>query len=380
MAHSTFPEKLRPIITWLSIPFQIVVWLVYMSFPFLILSLTQVFSQSDVLNIFSLKLINDIISIAFFYVNLYLLTPYVLKKGKIGIFGLIFSGLLLVLFLLDSLYYQLYLSDVLTDITLRIPADLVSIGEVPFPIILISTLSLFLLTSVSSGLAIYRDRAQQMEAGQQMVIQKQDAELTALKLQISPHFLFNTLNNLRWLARQKSDATEDAILRLSEMMRYMIYQVEKGPVTLAKEIDYLEHYLELQKMRLTANHHLTFDILTDNRQVLIEPLLFVHFVENAFKHGVHAHEIAPIHISLTYQQGLLRFQTRNRILTNDVAPSDSGIGIQNIERRLALHYPTRHRLRIFEQNGFFCVDLHLELSSLPADLAPTLHETTQYRY
>lgn len=344
-------------------------WLIYMSFPFLILSLMQVMGPRDVLKVFSIKVINDVLSIVFFYLNLHVLTPNVLKTRQLGPFILAFSVLMVLLYLADSLYFQFYLNDVLTDIARRLPTstsmEMKPVWGVPLPIILISFLSLLMLTSVSSGLAIYRDRNQHIAAGQQMIIQKQEAELTSLKLQISPHFLFNTLNNLRWLARQKSDETEEAILRLSDMMRYMIYQVDKGPVTLAREIEYLEHYVELQTMRLTPNNRLTFRVCADDRQVLIEPLLFIHFVENAFKHGLHPEDDSPIEIRLTFSDGLLTFQTRNRILVNAAPSPDSGIGVQNIERRLALHYPDQHQLRIYQQNGLFCVDLTIQLTPEP---------------
>ncbi|WP_083732940.1 sensor histidine kinase [Spirosoma montaniterrae] len=369
MNPSSFSERLRHISPRLSIPFQAMVWLIYMSFPFLILSLMQVMGPRDVLKVFSIKVINDVLSIVFFYLNLHVLTPNVLKTRQLGPFILAFSVLMVLLYLADSLYFQFYLNDVLTDIARRLPTstsmEMKPVWGVPLPIILISFLSLLMLTSVSSGLAIYRDRNQHIAAGQQMIIQKQEAELTSLKLQISPHFLFNTLNNLRWLARQKSDETEEAILRLSDMMRYMIYQVDKGPVTLAREIEYLEHYVELQTMRLTPNNRLTFRVCADDRQVLIEPLLFIHFVENAFKHGLHPEDDSPIEIRLTFSDGLLTFQTRNRILVNAAPSPDSGIGVQNIERRLALHYPDQHQLRIYQQNGLFCVDLTIQLTPEP---------------
>lgn len=354
----------------------------YMSLPFLILSITQVINLQDALTIFSIKVINDVISIGFFYLNLYRLTPYILRNRQFTLFGVAFIGLMLLLYLIDTVYYQYYLQDVLHDLLEQLPGspivEMRPVWGVPLPIILISMLSLLLLTSISSGLAIYRDRAQHVTAGQQMIIQKQNAELIALKLQISPHFLFNTLNNLRWLARQKADETEEAIQRLSEMMRYMIYQVDNGPVSLEKEIEYMEHYIELQKMRLSDNNRLNFVVSADDRQVFIEPLLFIHLVENAFKHGLHAEEEAQIDIYLTFNQGRLHFQTRNRIFLPDLPTTDSGIGIQNIERRLALHYPGRHQLRIYHQAGLFCVDLTIELTTLSAPIPA--YEATLYRH
>lgn len=366
-----FPERTRPRWERLSPLIQALVWSIYIVLPFLLLALPQFITLTDALSVFGIKTINDLLSISFFYLNLYILTPDVLQRRRLTRFILFFVGLIALMFLVDSVYYKLYLDEVLGEIAQRNSFAKALLAQtqawiiVPTPMLLPSLLSLLLVTSVSSGLAIYRDREQYVTAGQQMIIEKQEAELTALKLQISPHFLFNTLNNLRWLARQKSDAAEDALLRLSELMRYMIYQVDKGPVTLAKEIRHLEHYVELQRLRLTPNHRLTFEVRADDLAVRIEPLLFIHFVENAFKYGLHSEEPAPIVIRLTFHDGLLRFQTQNRLFppgTPSVGSGmDSGLGIPNIRRRLALHYPDQHQLRIDRQADLFTVNLTIQL-------------------
>jgi hypothetical protein len=377
MGTSSFSERLRRVIGWLSGPIQAGIWLIYISLPLLIVSTSEVLRFGDALHIFSIKIINDVVTIGFFYLNLYRLTPAILRHRRVRPFLLALVGLCLLLTAIDWLYYRLYLREAIEQIAARIPAELslqnrTSLGF-PVPMLLISILTLIMLTSVSSGLAIYRDRAQYVAAGHQMIIQKQDAELTALKLQISPHFLFNTLNNLRWLARQKSDETEEAIMRLADMMRYMIYQTDAGPVPLRREIEYLRHYIELQKLRLADNNSLTFSVETDDTDVLIEPLLFIHFVENAFKHGLHGDETAPIDIRLSVRSGTLHFQTRNRLFHSPPTTPDSGLGILNIRRRLALHYPDRHQLRIEPQAGLFCVDLTIHLGTLPTN-TPHRHD------
>lgn len=382
MNPASSSERLRQALARLSVPMQVVGWFIYITLPYLVLSLTQVLSRADALAIFSLKVINDLFSIGFFYTNLYVLTPYALRRQRASVLMLAFCGLLLLLYGVDWLYYRLYLHDMLLEMTRRLPQNafmpMQPVWGVPLPIVLISTLSLLLLTSVSSGLAVFRDRAQYVAQSQQVVIQQQHAELTALKLQISPHFLFNTLNNLRWLARQKSDDTEEALLRLSDLMRYIIYQVDKGPVPLAKELTYLAHYIELQKLRLTDNNRVTFEVRADDRQVLIEPLLLLPFVENAFKHGLHTDDPSDITIRLTYRQGRLQFQTVNRMLKAQTPTADSGIGVQNVARRLALHYPDRHQLRIDQQAGLFFVDLTIDLPP-PTSIAPA-HDATLHRH
>lgn len=368
MKHVAFFESFRWAGGWVSGVVQGLAWVTYISLPFLILSLTQVIGLRDALNIFSIKLINDVLSIAFFYANLHIITPLTLRRRQLWPFLLALGGLGLLLLLVDTLYYEWYLRDVMVQIARRFPTipmiEHSPVWGIPLPIVLISILSLLLLTSVSSGFAIYRDRSQHVAASQQMIIQKQQAELTSLKLQISPHFLFNTLNNLRWLVRTKSVDAEEAVLRLSEMMRYMIYQVDKGPVPLTREIGYLKHYVDLQTMRLSPNNRVSLDFDADNPWALVEPLLFVHFVENAFKHGLHPDDEAWIAIRLTLRDGVLRFQTQNRVFSQPADP-DSGIGIQNTRRRLQLHYPNQHELRISRQEDVFGVDLTIRLAPTP---------------
>ena len=133
---------------------------------------------------------------------------------------------------------------------------------------------------------------------------------------------------------------------------------------LAKEIDYLTDYLELHQLRLAPYNQIVFSHEADNDWVLIEPLLLIHFVENAVKYGLHHEADSTVQIQLSAKTGVINFSTRNRLFINGLAIKsvDSGIGIQNVERRLALHYPHRHTLRIYQQGGQFCVDLRIDLN------------------
>jgi two-component sensor histidine kinase len=189
--------------------------------------------------------------------------------------------------------------------------------------------------------------------------EKLNSELGFLKSQINPHFLFNTLNNICSLARKKSDETENALIKLSEIMRYMIDDSKEDKVLLSKEIEYLNNYIELQRLRLSGKVKIEFTITGDPQSKVIDPLLLIPFVENAFKHGISYREEPVISISLKIDDRTLNFHIENTIFgsNGESLPEEPGIGLRNVRRRLDLLYPEKHELRITEEGERFRVDL-----------------------
>ena len=193
------------------------------------------------------------------------------------------------------------------------------------------------------------------------------SELNFLKSQINPHFLFNTLNNLYALSLKKSDQAPETVLMLSEMMRYMLYECNAEKVSLAKEINYLKNYLELEKIRLGQNFDIQFEIHGEVDELQIAPLMFIPFVENSFKHGMN-NLISDgfVHIDLFVNEGALRMQIKNNsgheILKNIGAKNSGGIGLINIKRRLKLMYPQKHVLDINQTENTYTVNLKIELT------------------
>lgn len=206
-------------------------------------------------------------------------------------------------------------------------------------------------------------------AKQQLLKERETAhlksELNFLRSQISPHFMFNVLNNLVALARKKSEKLEPAIVSLSQLMRYMLYESDDYRVSLSKEVEYVKSYISLQMLRFGDSVKTSIDIDGDIDAHTIEPMLLIPFVENAFKHGTGTLETAQIAITLTINSTtrLMRFT-----VTNDVGPADgskdnsSGIGIANVRRRLAILYPEKHDLSITSTNNLFVVDLAIYLT------------------
>jgi sensor histidine kinase YesM len=220
-----------------------------------------------------------------------------------------------------------------------------------------SVLAFALSTSVRITMEWFRNERQKKE----MEAEKLTSELAFLKSQVNPHFLFNILNNICSLARKKSDQTEDAIIRLSQIMRYMLQDSKDEKVNLEREVDYLQSYIELQRLRLPDMVKIEF--LTEGRPELlsIEPLLLIPFVENAFKHGVSYLDTSEISIRLICQGKSLVFRVDNTFVkhTDDMNEQGSGIGLKNVMRRLELLYPGRHILKITEQGNHYHVDLTL---------------------
>lgn len=190
--------------------------------------------------------------------------------------------------------------------------------------------------------------------------EKKDMELQFLKSQLNPHFLFNSLNNIYSLAYQKSEKTADAILKLSEMMRYMIYESNDSWVELSKEIEYVQSYVELQKLRFKDGAAVEININGEIDGQKIIPLILISFVENAFKHGVANDQKDPIKINITANKKILHFSVTNRKNTSN-KDAMGGVGLNNVERRLQLLYPDRYKLNIVNSATHYTSELMLNL-------------------
>lgn len=192
--------------------------------------------------------------------------------------------------------------------------------------------------------------------------EKTQTELAFLKSQINPHFLFNSLNTIYGLALTKDDLTEDAIVLLSDLMRYMLYESDEEQMPLSKEIEFLEKYVALQKMRLSGKKNITVQISVEGpvEQVKLEPLLLIPFVENAFKHGISYREPSWVRICLSVDQQQVAFAVENSRHNHMKPKESSGIGLTNTTQRLEMLYPDRHRLQLAENEETYSASLTLQ--------------------
>lgn len=357
-----------------SVWLHIIGWIIFIIMPFLTSPNNNFnfFRQPGFSSFLLSQLINDFMLIAVFYFNLSFLTPNLFIKKNTLAFVLYLVAIFVFILLLNKFTFETFRRPNFPRIP---PQDLSGFRHrmpppgpmfMPFPFLFRVTISFLLVILASSLLALIKERSIQKEEKQQMALEKTAAELAVLKLQISPHFLFNTLNNIRWLARQKSDMTEDSVVKLSQLLRYMIYQAKYDKVPLVQEINHLQNYVELQKMRLPENNEVKFTFGGNIEQWNIEPLLFIPFVENAFKYGLHSQKESKIEINLKVDGNTLNLFVKNPVFANNfsVNAEDSGIGIQNVEKRLALHYPDRHELNIVNIGGYFSIDLTIILADV----------------
>ncbi|MBK5279013.1 MAG: sensor histidine kinase [Bacteroidia bacterium] len=193
--------------------------------------------------------------------------------------------------------------------------------------------------------------------------EKLAAELNFLKAQINPHFLFNTLNNLYYLAYTKSDNTTEVIAKLSQMMRYMIYDSNHPKVLLGKEIEYMQNYISLERLRLNNQIPITFDIEGEVDNRWIAPLIFITFLENAFKHGVNnSNPKAWVNVRINIAGNECVYTVENSKPEKADVHEKSGIGLRNVERRLELSYPGRYKLTSEDKKDVYLVQLTLTLS------------------
>lgn len=209
---------------------------------------------------------------------------------------------------------------------------------------------------------VVKEGYENAQVNSKLLKEKLEAELQFLKSQVNPHFFFNTLNNLYALTVKKSDMAPEVVLKLSNLMSYMIYDTTHKTVKLSKELEFIENYLELEKLRYGEYLEIEISKPENMNGVEIPPLLFLPFIENAFKHGVaKGGESNKIAIAFELKNLDLNFCVRNNIAKTTKTDDGGGIGLANIKRRLELLYPDQHSLKISDDGGSFSVELNIKV-------------------
>src|ERR1700761_7200980 len=201
---------------------------------------------------------------------------------------------------------------------------------------------------LSTGLKFATDWFNNERIQRDLENQRLTAELSFLKSQINPHFLFNSLNSIYSLAYQRSETTPEAILKLSEIMRYMLYECNDNKVALSKELQYLQNYIDLQKIRFANKAYIDFKVVGQVTNQQIVPLLLIAFIENAFKHGIANDDASPIQLLIEVDDAHLHFYIQNKKHNNN-RDSVGGIGLINVQRRLNLLYPGKFNLDVRDE-------------------------------
>ena len=291
-------------------------------------------------------------TVPLFYMFYSLLIPKYLAHKKVGSFFLfsliilVFSGLIVKL--LDKPFRELAGLDTWPVVWWK---GLIGGILTSFYIMLIATIVRF-------GVDWFRNQKIQLE----LINKSQASELALMKSQINPHFLFNTLNNIYSLVNRHDDKALDAMVKLSGIMRYLIYDAQSDRVLLTKEIEYLENYLELQRLRLHNPGSIEYKLEGKMKEWKIAPMLLIPFVENAFKHGDKKAQSPNIQIDLNVEANCLSFMVRNSIPFQKIEKDQTeGIGLINLKKRLEILYKNKYNLKITERKSEYLAYLELKL-------------------
>jgi|SRR5215203_5948556 len=344
----TFDIKLFTFYLWMALAFGIL-WTIHdvTTFPFTLL-------EAILNNIWRLVYI-----VVLHFIFLEYTVPFVLRKRKYIIYNIVLA--FPVLFFYCMLWsYGLYgwrnLGIVLHVYTPYISAG----GNAVESQMSFSVSSLFLFGIVRH---IYH-HVKLRQAAQQLRIEKQEAELNYLRSQTNPHFLFNTLNNIYSLSRDKSDLAPESILRLSKILRFMLYETGGAYVAIEQELKIITDYIELEKLRYDESLQVNFNYDVEDVKQSVPPLILIPLVENAFKHGVSETRSRPfvdIHLSVNNRQ--LKFVVKNS--TEDLTEQNKvkeNIGLSNLRRQLQLLY-TDYDLSVQQSNSLFMATLKINLAS-----------------
>ena len=288
------------------------------------------------------SLITNGLLFIFFYANMSVLVPKVLtRKGWAPYILLV--GLCIIFYLATSYFFRL---------------RFVHLNAFNPPLF-IGVPNFFMVFGLSLALRLMQDRSAYENLLKEREHEKLKSELSFLRSQVSPHFMFNILNSLASLARKKSDSLESAIIQLSQLMRYSLYHTDKK-VSLEQEAEYLGNYIELQRMRFGSMITLHYHVAIERKDLMIEPMLLIPFVENAFKHGVGVIQDPVINVSLEASSYGITFNVRNKFNAGEKTKDpSSGIGLQNVTRRLDLLYKDMYALKTYAQDDWFIVELKL---------------------
>lgn len=339
----TLPKNTRTIFL------HIIAWIIVFSLPYLLRPYNPNNSRNpDENKFFYLTFITNIFWVMLFYLNAYVLIKNFFYKKKYLLYVIVLLAAYAVIITFHSIIFK-------SLITTRHFALKNSTGF---------NLTPFLLTiAVSIIYRLFLDNARTTRLLQEKQAENLKTELYFLRSQISPHFIFNVLNNIVALARMKSDQLEPTVMKLSSLMQYMLYETDEERVSLQTESEYLQSYIDLQKQRFGSKVKVDLRIDVAEDGVYLEPMLLIPFVENAFKHGVGMIENPEISVVLTEKNKVLDFTVQNRFAAQSVEIKDktSGIGLPNVTRRLNLLYPSQHDLMITRNDNWFSVSLKINL-------------------
>jgi two-component system LytT family sensor kinase len=293
---------------------------------------------------------NVLVWISLFYINAYILVPKFIYKKKYHLYFLSQLAVIAVIFVIDRTIFWFFP-----------PFADSKYSFLGFTVSHIFTYLFILATSMA--FQMIQDRISSDKRAKEKENENLKTELAFLRSQVSPHFMFNVLNNMVSLARKQSDQLEPSLIKLSSLMRYMLYETDEEKVPLEREIEYLQSYIDLQQQRFGKKVKVSVSLEMADGHYELEPMLLIPFVENAFKHGTGMIEDAQIDIALKVENNILNFTVRNKFNeeSKEIKDKTSGIGLTNVKRRLSLLYGKNHNLWLTTKDNWFLVSLQINM-------------------
>ncbi|HEY2582429.1 MAG TPA: histidine kinase [Mucilaginibacter sp.] len=290
---------------------------------------------------------NYLLWVGIFYLNLLIIIPRLLYKSKIGLFLLLILGFLIAIVLVDHQIDTFLNIPVLMEKVFRSRNSPVSYKNSPIPDMSAIVFTLLVISAsiiVAVGRKVQEDKLRE----QNLEKEKISSELSFLKAQINPHFFFNILHTIYALTDTNKQKAKDSIYTLSHMMRYVLYETKNDLTTLEKEIAFVEDYISLMQLRLSNEVQVIFDKQENLKNVEVAPMLFLPFIENAFKHGISSVHPSYVYIGIHQITNTLQIEVRNSVFAEKMEnlEESNGIGLVNTERRLSLIYPGKHQLKV----------------------------------
>lgn len=351
----TLPNKR---ITW---TLHAIAWVIVILIPFY---LNTVLGEENNGRLYQIY-VHTFSAVVVFYLGYFWLVPRYFLQNKKAVYLLLVIALVLITYGITVFINDYLLFDPVKDAQFK-EAFRKATGksETPpfrlfgfFNHILTSTL----ISGFAMGLGVMEKLKQNEQKQKELEKEKLNSELAFLKNQVSPHFFFNTLNNIYSLIGIDGPTAQESVLKLSKLMRYLLYESEQGETLMSNEIDFMNNYIDLMKLRLSAKVELKVRFPRDFTDFSVPPLLFIPFIENAFKHGISYREHSFIHIRMEITKEQIIFITENSMGTAAVSEDlqHSGIGLNNVRKRLALLFPERHQLNIEQTDATFKATLSI---------------------
>ncbi len=326
-----------------------VIWLLFMGIPVA----SSLLSYQGSPSLTAYLIIFSIINVSCFYSSYFYSSAFVLDKGRP-------LSLLWMLVLIILIFTGLRMLG--EEVIIRFFPEDEDMGKEWYISVLVNLVNVLIYSVIALLLAFFTSWVKTRQQKDTLDKERQQAELALLRSQINPHFLFNTLNNLYSLVYRKSDDAPGALMKLSEIMRYMLYEANAEKVLLEKEIVYIRSYIELQQLRLSQPDFIELKVTGNPGGRMIPPMLLITFVENAFKHGNKSVSSPGIVINIQNHPEEFVFEISSYLVEGIMQQKDPhhGIGLQNVKRRLELTYPDRHDLLIGLSKEKFYVKLRID--------------------